>query len=57
MGAQARELREGALQDFLQELLFLLAEFLSSLCQIKDVNGLLAFRVDQRDVNVATQAG
>lgn len=57
IGGQASELREGALQDFLQEFLFLLAEFLSALRQIKDVDGFLAFRVDQRDVDVATKPG
>jgi len=44
------------LQDFAKQFLFLRGEFFSLRGEIKNVDGLLAFGVNQRDLDVAIAA-
>jgi len=49
------KLAERSLQDFAKQFLFLRGEFFSLRGEIKNVDGLLAFGVNQRDLDVASQ--
>ena len=49
-------LDQSSLEHFAQEFLFLCGELLALRRQVEHVDGLVTFRVDQRDLNVASQA-
>jgi hypothetical protein len=53
----SEESGESALQDFPQQFVFLLAEFFAAFREVEDVDGFLAFGVDQGYVYVAAEAG
>jgi len=50
------ELSQGSLEDFAEEFLFLRGEFFALGGEIENVDGLVAFGVDQRDLDIASQA-
>ena len=47
---------QGSMQYFAEKLLLLRGELLPLRCEVEGVDGLVAFGVDQRDFDVASQA-
>src|SRR5690349_16473177 len=48
---------EGSFQNFAEKFLFLRRQFSALRCQIENVDGLLAFRIDQCHIDIAALAG